>query len=275
MTLQLLHSEFPYIWGKFDFLFYQCTSWLGWGWPDWRWRGSSHKIIYVQKSCACATHVIKPTTYQLTWVRLAGLAVERQLTKDYSSAEKLHMRNTCHQANHLQVDLDKVGRIDGGEVAYTRLFMSRKAVHARHMESSQPPTSWPGWGWRVGCGEAAHKFNQCSEKLLTRHMWYKARHLPVDLGDVGGVGRGEATHKFNQCAQYLVYQVRHLPVDLGEVGGVGCVQAAHKEVGPLHHRAIHDVCAHYWCICKTKHRYFLLVFFKYSLRWRYRFSSGN
>jgi hypothetical protein len=25
MSLQLLHSEFPYIWGKFDFLFYQCT----------------------------------------------------------------------------------------------------------------------------------------------------------------------------------------------------------------------------------------------------------
>ncbi len=24
MTLQLLHSEFPYISGKFDFLFYQC-----------------------------------------------------------------------------------------------------------------------------------------------------------------------------------------------------------------------------------------------------------
>jgi hypothetical protein len=24
MTLQLLHSEFPYKWGKFDFLFYQC-----------------------------------------------------------------------------------------------------------------------------------------------------------------------------------------------------------------------------------------------------------
>jgi hypothetical protein len=26
MTLQLLHSEFPYIWGKFDFLFYQCKN---------------------------------------------------------------------------------------------------------------------------------------------------------------------------------------------------------------------------------------------------------
>ncbi len=26
MTLQLLHYEFPYIWGKFDFLFYQCAS---------------------------------------------------------------------------------------------------------------------------------------------------------------------------------------------------------------------------------------------------------
>ncbi len=27
MTLKLLHSEFPYIWGKLVFLFYQCT-WL-------------------------------------------------------------------------------------------------------------------------------------------------------------------------------------------------------------------------------------------------------
>ncbi len=26
MTLQLLHSEFPYIWGNFDILFYQCFS---------------------------------------------------------------------------------------------------------------------------------------------------------------------------------------------------------------------------------------------------------
>jgi hypothetical protein len=29
ITLQLLHSEFPYIGGKLDFLFYQCSlSWL-------------------------------------------------------------------------------------------------------------------------------------------------------------------------------------------------------------------------------------------------------
>ncbi len=26
MTSQLLHAEFPYIWGKFDFLFYQCSD---------------------------------------------------------------------------------------------------------------------------------------------------------------------------------------------------------------------------------------------------------
>jgi hypothetical protein len=26
MTLQLLHAEFPYILGKFDFLFYQCNN---------------------------------------------------------------------------------------------------------------------------------------------------------------------------------------------------------------------------------------------------------
>jgi hypothetical protein len=25
MTLQLIHSEFPYLWGKFDFLFCRCT----------------------------------------------------------------------------------------------------------------------------------------------------------------------------------------------------------------------------------------------------------
>jgi hypothetical protein len=28
MTLQLLHSEFTYIRGKFDFLFYQCGHWV-------------------------------------------------------------------------------------------------------------------------------------------------------------------------------------------------------------------------------------------------------
>jgi hypothetical protein len=35
MTLQLLHSEFPYIWGNLDFLFYQC-AWL----QLWRYRHS-------------------------------------------------------------------------------------------------------------------------------------------------------------------------------------------------------------------------------------------
>ncbi len=48
MTLQLLHSEFPYIWGKFDFLFYQCTDpltviavyrvWSSPSWPSCRGR---------------------------------------------------------------------------------------------------------------------------------------------------------------------------------------------------------------------------------------------
>ncbi len=28
MTLQLLHSEFPYVWGKFDFIYNQCTEQL-------------------------------------------------------------------------------------------------------------------------------------------------------------------------------------------------------------------------------------------------------
>jgi hypothetical protein len=36
MTLQLLHSEFPYIWGNFDFLFLSVWSMMdGWpGFPD-------------------------------------------------------------------------------------------------------------------------------------------------------------------------------------------------------------------------------------------------
>ncbi len=37
MTLQLLHSEFPYIWRKFDFLFYQWTDWEWRKVEDWRW----------------------------------------------------------------------------------------------------------------------------------------------------------------------------------------------------------------------------------------------
>ena len=28
ITLQLLHSEFSYLWGKFSFLFYQCRPWV-------------------------------------------------------------------------------------------------------------------------------------------------------------------------------------------------------------------------------------------------------
>ncbi len=34
---QLLHSEFPYIWGKLDFLFYQCGAWAAiriWTWTQ-------------------------------------------------------------------------------------------------------------------------------------------------------------------------------------------------------------------------------------------------
>ncbi len=34
-------------------------------------------LTNVESSCACVTHGIKPDTYHLTWVRLA---VERQLT---------------------------------------------------------------------------------------------------------------------------------------------------------------------------------------------------
>ncbi len=42
MTLQPLPSEFPYIWWKFNFLFYQFFHWLPWDapWPGrepWRW----------------------------------------------------------------------------------------------------------------------------------------------------------------------------------------------------------------------------------------------
>jgi hypothetical protein len=29
MILQRLHSEFPYIWGKLDFLYYQCIIQIG------------------------------------------------------------------------------------------------------------------------------------------------------------------------------------------------------------------------------------------------------
>ncbi len=42
MTLQLLHSEMPYIWGKFDFLFYQC------GWPQ-NWEIITLKVVTNEK----------------------------------------------------------------------------------------------------------------------------------------------------------------------------------------------------------------------------------
>jgi hypothetical protein len=54
MTLQLLHSEFPYIWGKFYFLFYQCIP----------------GTIYIQCSIALSTdgrtacYVRKPSSFK-------------------------------------------------------------------------------------------------------------------------------------------------------------------------------------------------------------------
>ncbi len=56
MTLQLLHSEFPYIWWKFDFIFYQCMSclcsWRCWSIP-WRnkIKSQSSNVVGYLNSC--------------------------------------------------------------------------------------------------------------------------------------------------------------------------------------------------------------------------------
>ncbi len=54
MTLQLLHSEFPYIRGNFYFLFYQCAS-LPWEHAKW-WDGRN-------RECDCREYKM------LDWVR--------------------------------------------------------------------------------------------------------------------------------------------------------------------------------------------------------------
>ncbi len=48
MTLQLLHSEFPYIWGKFDFLFYQCGR-CGECARRLRWRLACMETLSIQE----------------------------------------------------------------------------------------------------------------------------------------------------------------------------------------------------------------------------------
>ena len=58
MTLQLLHSEFPYIRGKFDYLFYQCNYLF-----QIRMRTHEHYVLVNSKY---KRHVIK--TYQETGV---------------------------------------------------------------------------------------------------------------------------------------------------------------------------------------------------------------
>ncbi len=46
MTLQLLYSEFSYIWGKFDFLFYQCSAEMWLPWP-FHVKKRNHKFCVV------------------------------------------------------------------------------------------------------------------------------------------------------------------------------------------------------------------------------------
>ncbi len=73
MTLQLLHSEFPYIWGKLDFLFYQCI------------RARPQKplvhIVRIQKLCVnticsllTASLELKRKTNEL-WIRVRLLFI--------------------------------------------------------------------------------------------------------------------------------------------------------------------------------------------------------
>jgi hypothetical protein len=58
MTLQLLHSEFPYIWGKFDFLFISVASC-----PQFDARGQIQRITWSMGTCALVD-------YNLTLSRL-------------------------------------------------------------------------------------------------------------------------------------------------------------------------------------------------------------
>ncbi len=70
MTLQLLHSEFPYIWGKFDFLFYQC----GFVPDHWAMPRLTCKSIFVD---------IAGEVVNLSFTALALLNVADQRTKTH------------------------------------------------------------------------------------------------------------------------------------------------------------------------------------------------
>ncbi len=58
MALKLLHSEFPYIWGKFNLIFYQCRAWMS-----------------ARGECSSAASVSPPSSPQ---VRYLGLRTWRK-----------------------------------------------------------------------------------------------------------------------------------------------------------------------------------------------------
>jgi hypothetical protein len=91
MTLQLLHSEFPYIWGKFDFLFFatsfvsflQRICWGGIGGrkklPKWTWTGVcwTTTIDCVDPGCILAVLLSTcPPLQQVSSHIRKGFAVE-------------------------------------------------------------------------------------------------------------------------------------------------------------------------------------------------------
>ncbi len=83
MTFQLHHSEFPYLWGKFCFLFYQCANLSFGGWNEstrfvnprqsilWRWKylctatkNPTSIFHFQERNCVASVPIY---TYMYLW----------------------------------------------------------------------------------------------------------------------------------------------------------------------------------------------------------------
>ncbi len=109
MTLQLLHSEFPYIWGKFYFLFYQCILTTLFHGPElWMLTGGELKLDGKQggssqagrQVAACRQqHNSRPQHLVFLWGLTGGTVADKAKRWAFLSAvllERIGKGRLCH-----------------------------------------------------------------------------------------------------------------------------------------------------------------------------------
>ncbi len=174
MILQLLHSEFSYIRGKFDFLFYQCTvqwnpsggRWNYYLWSKkyvmspngWTLTNTMHNLWSAQHKLIPVLWLVKHKLIPCLWLAKRKLV---RLSIIYSSSKLLigwaqtYSRRFIEFAQACSRDLIE----QGYQPIMASDWLTRTGL--------RPLIGWPAWSGMFGLGSGLGWLGSTSQKYLT------------------------------------------------------------------------------------------------------------